>query len=453
MAGVPWSDEEERTLRDAVADGLTSAQTASRLPGRSRSAVGLKMQSLALKSKVCGRPAATPGGASAGASAGARTVDAQQEVTDATREDGVRDLRAHGRRIRTIEDLLRHVEADMTRFEVATSEASKYEGLARDMDGEVRTHELFRVFVRLRPKSGPSTVELVESLVRGALKGRPTPAIRAPKPSRTDLWQVLCIADPHFGKYAWGRSTGSHDYDLGIAQRVVSDAAATLVAAGDAKQPARRTVALLGDQFHYDTPSGTTTGGTALDRDSRLQKMIEAGADTLLSVIELSAATCPTDVLLVNGNHDEALSWALQRIIEERFRKDGRVTVNREYTTRKYLAWGGNLIGFTHGDKAKKRLPQLMALERPLEWGHAAYREIHTGHFHQAAADRQQVIETVDGVLVRTAPALCPPDTWHAVEGYLGAALSMETFYYHKAGGLAGMDVARPWTTGERRAA
>jgi hypothetical protein len=55
--------------------------------------------------------------------------------------------------------------------------------------------------------------------------------------------------------------------------------------------------------------------------------------------------------------------------------------------------------------------------------------------------------------LVRTAPALCPPDEWHAVEGYIGAALAMETFYYHRAGGLDGMDVARPWATTHRRSA
>ena len=51
-------------------------------------------------------------------------------------------------------------------------------------------------------------------------------------------------------------------------------------------------------------------------------------------------------------------------------------------------------------------------------------------------------IDTVDGVVVRTAPALCPPDDWHSQEGWIGSRQAMESWFYRAGGGLAGMLVA-----------
>jgi ferredoxin len=366
--------------------------------------------------------------------------DAEQvTVKDA---DGTREARSVSRSIRTVEDLLRHIEADMTRYEVAASEATKWECATAGDDGPEVT-ELFRVFVRLRPKAGPNVRECVESMIAAASKTLRKPLTKAVKASRDGLWQVLVVADCHFGKYAWSKTTGGDDYDLGLAEQLVAGAGEELLAAGDSHKPARRTVAFLGDLFHYDTPHGTTTSGTPLERDGRLQKMIQVGTDCLLRLVERSAETCPTDAIIVNGNHDETLTWAFQRIALERFRNDKRVSIDQRYTGRQYLSCGRNLLGFAHGNKAKKKLPQIMALEQASAWSASTYREYHTGHFHSQAAEWQRPIETIDGVIVRTAPALCPPDDWHSVNGFIGARQAMETFIYTPDGGLTSMHVAK----------
>lgn len=366
--------------------------------------------------------------------------DAEQvTVKDA---DGTREARSVSRSIRTVEDLLRHIEADMTRYEVAASEATKWECATAGDDGPEVT-ELFRVFVRLRPKAGPNVRECVESMIAAASKTLRKPLTKSVKASRDGLWQVLVVADCHFGKYAWSKTTGGDDYDLGLAEQLVAGAGEELLAVGDSHKPARRTVAFLGDLFHYDTPHGTTTSGTPLERDGRLQKMIQVGTDCLLRLVERSAETCPTDVLLVNGNHDETLTWAFQRIALERFRNDKRVSIDERYTGRQYLSCGRNLLGFAHGNKAKKKLPQIMALEQAAAWSASTYREYHTGHFHSQAAEWQRPIETIDGVIVRTAPALCPPDDWHSVNGFIGARQAMETFIYTPDGGLTSMHVSK----------
>lgn len=366
----------------------------------------------------------------------AAPLPGSEEITQ-KREGDTLEARSTSRRIKTVGDLLRHIEADLDRFEVAASEATKWEC----GDGDGGSIELHRVFVRLKPKAGPTTREVVESLIASAKKDMPSKPV-AKHARRAGLWQVLVVADTHFGKYCWNKTTAGGDYDLDIASRLVTSAGEELLGVGDSHKPARRTIAFLGDLFHYDTPAGTTTGGTPLERDGRLQKMIEVGCDTLLSLVAKSAATTPTDVVVVNGNHDEVLSWTFQRILQERFRRDGRVTVKPEFTGRQYVTHGGNLLGFAHGHKAKAKLPQLMAMESPGEWSKCRYREWHTGHFHSQAAEWKRPIETLQGVIVRTAPALCPPDDWHSVNGFVGARQACETFLYSPDGGLASMHVS-----------
>jgi len=367
--------------------------------------------------------------------------DAAAEQVSVKRDGDVTEARSTSRRIKTVEDLLEHIEADLERFEVAASEATTWEVATADENGEPTVTELHRVFVRLKPKAGPTTREVIESMIAAAKRDIRRPVARPKKTKATDLWQVVIVADVHFGKYAWSGTTGGGNYDLEIAKRMIGDASGELLDVGDTMKPARRTIAFIGDLFHYDNPRGQTTSGTQLERDGRIQKMIEVGCDSLLGIVEKSAATVPTDVVVVNGNHDETLTWTFQRILQERFR-GGAVKVKPDFTGRQYLTHGGNLLGFAHGNRAKRRLPQVMALEAAAQWAKCQYREWHTGHFHSQAAEWSRPIETIDGVLVRVAPAICPPDDWHAENGFIGSRQAMETFFYAKAGGLTSMHVA-----------
>jgi UDP-2,3-diacylglucosamine pyrophosphatase LpxH len=368
-----------------------------------------------------------------------------EEVTTKVDDSGIeaRSVSAH---IRTVPDLLRHIEADLDRFEVAQSEATWWQGLTADREtGKPIVTDLHRVWVRLKPRPGPTTREVVAAMIDAASGSIRQPKRPAPKRTkRSGLLQVVVIADTHFGKYAWHRTTGGDDYDLGIAERLVRHAGEELIAVGDSHSPTRRVIAMVGDLFHYDSPHGTTTSGTPLERDGRLQKMIEVGCDALLGIVERSAESCPTDVVIVNGNHDETLTWAFQRIALERFRSSSTVTVAENYAGRQYVTHGGNLLGFAHGHRAKRKLPQIMALEQSAAWSQCRYREWHTGHYHSQAAEWQRPIETLDGVVVRTAPALCPPDDWHSVNGFIGSRQCMETFLYGHDGGLVAMHVSEP---------
>ncbi len=361
-----------------------------------------------------------------------------QEVETKTTESGI-ESRSNGRTIKTVDDLLRYIKADMTRFEIDKSEATKWDGHSKDESGNVVVTELHRVFVRLKPKAGPDTLELVGSVIDAAFATRkrlPLPRRPQIKSLDLDLLEVMVIPEAHVGKLAWSPETGHGDYDTTIATTLIRRAAAQLMAASRHRRPAERIIVSLGDFFHFDSMSGQTTKGTPLDRDSRAQKMIDAGARLFFDIVESSAGDCPTRVLLVPGNHDEVLTWALQRILLSHFRHDDRVTVDPEYTSRKYVTWGQTLLGFCHGDKAKvKQLPSLMSIERKQEWGASTYREIHSGHTHALAS-----IQTLDGVVTRVCPSISAPDKWHAENGYVGAPRTMESYFYSARGRLVAME-------------
>jgi UDP-2,3-diacylglucosamine pyrophosphatase LpxH len=366
-----------------------------------------------------------------------------EQVTQRQEGDTL-EARSTSRRIKTVEDLLAHIEADMTRYEVAASEATKWECASGDGEGGTTVTELHRVFVRLRPKSGPNVREAVEAMIGAATREIRRPAAKGHGKPKPGLWQVLVVSDTHLGNYSWKATTGA-DWDLSIAERVVREAGHELLAVGDSHKPTRRTIAFLGDLFHYDRAErAETSSGTLLERDGRLQKMLDVGVTTFLGIVERSAETVPTDVVLVHGNHDETLSWVFHRLLLERYRNDKRITIDERYTGRKYLSHGRNLLGFAHGHRAKKKLPQLMAIEAASQWAVCPYREYHTGHYHSTAAEWSRPIETIDGVLVRTAPSLCVADDWHASLGFLNARQAMETHLYAFDGGLTATHVAGP---------
>jgi UDP-2,3-diacylglucosamine pyrophosphatase LpxH len=346
------------------------------------------------------------------------------------------EVRTMGSEVTTIDELVARAKIDLTKYEVDRPETSMYETSVRDETGKIRKVQNFRIVARFRLKQGPSTAEQVAALIAGTNFKRPPnmAKVRNVAKVQADLMQAVVIADPHLGKYAYGPETGWGDYDLHIGCRLVRDAAGELLAWGDELRPAVRYIFLLGDILHYDTPHGTTTGGTPQDRDTRLSKMLEDAASTLAGVVEQSATQCETRVVSVAGNHDRVLSVAMQQILGAYFRQSKGVSVDTTSTHRKYVEWGKCLIGLTHGDTARKRLPSLMQVERKEAWGRSICREWHHGHLHREAKD-----VTEASVTIREHLAICPPDGWHAVEGYVGSPRGMDTFVYDAHKGVRGM--------------
>lgn len=430
-----WTDEEDAWLREQAERGVPVPKQhrawPNRFPRRTLSGMRMRRQALSLTNQP------NPDFAQKGV----QQPEPDQHIQSVeVKENGDELLvTTNGLEVRTLDELVARAKVDLKVWEVERPSTRMWEVKVKDDKGKVRNAQNFYLSATFKRKLGPNIEEQVRAVLDANLQARKPVTAKYPTHKESAVLQGVVIADPHLAKYAWPTETGGKPYDLMIAATLVRQAAAKLLADGDRRGVGRRAIWILGDYFHYDTPSGTTTGGTAMDRDGRVPKMIREGAAVLYDIIEQSAKHCQTDVVLVPGNHDYVLTYALREALSAYFRNDERVTVDAGATTRKYVEWGRCLIGLTHGDKARKRLGELMAAEVPEAWGRSVYREVHTGHLHAIAE-----VQSVAGVVVRTAPSLSPPDGWHALEGFVGSVRGMEAFYYHKAGALVGMTMANP---------
>lgn len=436
----PWSEGEEAFVRTA---GLPDLQMAHALNARfhggqmvrTYAATQLKRRSLGVKAVLASKPKAPPRQQYA-------KGKSEQKVERVETEQGI-SLKALGSKLRTVEDVLAHAEIDLTKYEIVSSTAKKWDVTIAGPDGAEQV-ENFAIAVDVKPRVGKASVlDAVEAMITASLGSRKP--VKARTMPTKGLMQAIVVADPHIGKLAWNRETRHGDYDLNIACHVLRDGMAHLMTMGAQV----RHFWLLGDVFHYDTPNGTTTKGTPLDRDGRVQKMLEEGTGVIIDALTESAKQVPTVVTLIPGNHDTIMTFALQRILQAHFRATKDIRIDGGYEVRKYHQWGQCLFGLTHGDKAFKILPGLMAREAAHEWGQTTYRVIHKGHLHH-----RKSVETVDGVTVYQHPALCPPDGWHAGEGFVSDR-GMESWTYHHEGGVESMrayspDLGKPVSRGTR---
>lgn len=244
--------------------------------------------------------------------------------------------------------------------------------------------------------------------------------------------------DLHVGKYAWGEETGE-DYDIEIAERVFTSAVSELL--GRASGYAIDGIVLVvgNDLLQTDSEAGTTTAGTHVDTDSRYVKSFRRARAINSWAIRKCAEIAPTRVVIVPGNHDSLTAFHVGEVLEAEFHDIKHVEVDNTPMRRKYLRYGVNLIGWTHGNEEKHNdLPLIMAQERPDDWGKALHKEWHVGHLHKAKETRYTAGDSFNGVRVRILPSLCAPDAWHSNKGYVHERRACESYLWSKERGYAG---------------
>lgn len=251
-----------------------------------------------------------------------------------------------------------------------------------------------------------------------------------------DLMLKIDMADLHMGKLAWGAETGWGNYDLKIAEKRHDVALAELLGRTDHLPIGQYLLIVGGDLLHADTLAGTTTKGTQMDTDGRAHKAFERALWMEIRAIETLRQRGPVHVIGNPGNHDRSSLFHLVMALEMKFHNTPGVTFDNAPTPQHYFQWGEVMLMVAHGDLGKvSEYPQVMALERPQMWAATRFREAHTQHRHQEAGLVQSVQE-FKGVKVRTMPALCGVDAFHANEHYIGKLEGAQAFVYSKTRGL-----------------
>lgn len=258
----------------------------------------------------------------------------------------------------------------------------------------------------------PSPAEMAE-IIKKELGTMPVLSkVPQPKATLSNLLAVYPMGDPHIGMYAWSEETGQ-DFDLDIAKRNLIGATGHLV---NCCPPAEHALVVnVGDFFHADNiENRTLRSGHALDVDTRWAKVLRVGIRTMRSCIE-HALTRHKYVHVINeiGNHDDHSSQMLTITLAMFYEGNKRVTFDESPARFHYYRFGKNLIGVTHGDGTKMdALGELMATDRPQDWGDTEFRYWYTGHIHHRKALELR------GCIVESFRTLAARDAWTAGKGY-----------------------------------
>ena len=287
-----------------------------------------------------------------------------------------------------------------------------------------------------KPKKQGITFEGIDEHFKSLDRTRFVPPVI--KPIIGDYMAEVNIADLHLGKLCWHGDT-PENYDHKIAGDTYYRIIGEIIHELQGKPIEYILFVWSNDFFNSDNEMQTTTGGTPQDTDIREKKLFNVGCEMLVRGIEMLSEIAPVKTFYTPSNHDEMTGYHALKFIEAWFRKDPNVSINTDAYPRKYELYGNTLLGFTHGvkengsggkDKAS-RLASLMPIEARNLWGQAVYHEMHTAHLHS-----EQMIQEINGVIVRRISSPTALDTYHTTYGYLGAVRKAQTFLYHKERGL-----------------
>lgn len=258
-------------------------------------------------------------------------------------------------------------------------------------------------------------------------KIKPTAPVSTPTGfSNKDLAAVYPIGDHHLGMMAWSKETGDANYDMKIAEKLLDGATARLV---DSCPPCDTAlVAFLGDFLHYDSYDTVTPAHrNLLDADGRYPKMVHTAVRMIRSIIAGALRRHKNvAVIFAKGNHDPSTAAFMTVLLEALYEKEPRVDINTSPMHYHYWRFGKNLVGVTHGDKAKMaQLPAIMAHDQAEWWGLTLFRLWLTGHVHRDSK------MTFPGCKVESLEVLPPLDAYASHAGYRGYR-SMKALVLHK---------------------
>ena len=283
-------------------------------------------------------------------------------------------------------------------------------------------------------------------------------APRYPKLKRSKGQEYLLVIDPtdsHFGKLAL--KPEADDYNLEIAEKRFNDGIDELIAKVSGFQVTKIVMVLGNDILHIDNPKRTTTSGTPQDTDGMWWKAYEVAKRCYIKSIEKLLTIADVHLIHCPSNHDFMSGFMLSDSVASWFAHNKNVTSTINQAHRKYIVYGLNLIGFTHGDGAKKTdLGALMAREAKEAWSKCVFTYWYVHHLHhkeklslKTGDKRFDLVEKdlIDVTIIHSTPinpeknmqvevirTITGADRWHNTNGYVNMQ-AMECFLHSPNGG------------------
>lgn len=267
----------------------------------------------------------------------------------------------------------------------------------------------------------------------------------APNPvplKRDNNKENLLVVDPadiHIGKLAIVEETGDKKYDIEIAYKRVLTGVVDIINKAKNFGLEHIVVVVGNDILHIDTPRRTTTSGTPQDTDGQWWEMFVSARNLYVEIIETAKQVANVTVVYCPSNHDYMMGFGLIDSLYSWYRQDSNVVIShygKSIRHRKYVKYGNNLIGFTHGDGAKnKDLSNLMQYEAKQMWADCKFAYWYVHHMHHKYRqvnnidiEKDHIGVTVIGTYgdigehntcIECVRSPSPADSWHSRNGYI----------------------------------
>lgn len=348
--------------------------------------------------------------------------------------------------IKTVDDAIRESNIDLDEWEIYRHNVNSWEvtmGGDKTKSGVPETFTNYQVKLWLQKKV-PNIDEIslnnvIDRLNEKELSNNTNKDICNYKGQKDEnVMAVLGLVDIHFGLLAYDEETGEGDYNLDVAERIYLNAVEDGLKRLENFNISKIVIPIGNDFFHINgITNKTPKGGNDLDVSGKLARIFETGEMAVIKAVNRCLDYGPVELIWIPGNHDPQTSYFLCKIIQKHFMSDDRISVDINPKSRKFIKWGVNLIGFTHGDEEPlKNLPQIMVDSCP-EWiSHCKNKEWLTGHIHKKKQMDFISVDSMGSSTLRIMPSLCSIDQWHYKKGYVGNKKVMEIYTYNEDDGF-----------------
>lgn len=184
------------------------------------------------------------------------------------------------------------------------------------------------------------------------------------------------------------------------------------------------------DEFNSEW-TGMTTKGTPQQNILSYQDSFEKITNFNIETIKfLCFYAEKIEVILLNGNHDENVSWHLLHILKTVFKKSDKILFNDSLENTKVIKLAQNLILMNHGDVIK---PKDLAAKFPIiarnQWSECSNYFVLCGDKHH------EVAHDYNGIMFYQVPQLSKAKSkWDEKMGYTTSKPELLTFLFEEEG-------------------
>lgn len=262
---------------------------------------------------------------------------------------------------------------------------------------------------------------------------------------------LYCISptDSHFGKLARSYETGS-EYNLALTKNKFKDGVNGLVEYID-NYPIDQIIMVGGNDVLHTDMFNKTTRGTPQDTSGMFYDMFNTAFTAYIDAIDLLLQKADVYYVHCMSNHDYHAGWYFSKALEAYYFGHPNIAFNTSPSHRKYVQYGLNLLGFSHGDGAKDNvLVDLMKRECKGAWSKSKFGYWFLGHLHHhirkqdnkvIGKDQADIMmirgsekDLEDKVQVQYLRSISGTDSYHHKYGY-DSPKAMEAFLHHPTEG------------------